>query len=265
MKEPTLRPPDSLSGSLAPVPDRDALLAAVMGRGRALRRRRRVVHSAPLLVLIALVGTQLVRTGGDERLTTVDRPDVQAPDRHGAVSGEQGGEGADEGRGGAPVGNPDPTRGSSGDTSPSPSGGEAGRPDSGRSPDGGLRGNYGAENGHRGCVVHNAGATVDSGQPFPPQDGSFDYSDEQERNDFVCRYDAIRPGGLQADGPWRELRITRGGITIDVPWDPAQRCRPTGFIQPGDHVYVDGRNVRSPEDFARHGYTTVQVGDDFSC
>ena len=71
--------------------------------------------------------------------------------------------------------------------------------------------------------------------------------------------DAMRVAS--ADGPFNLLRIVRNGQTIDIDGlDPnTPRCQPTGFIQPGDHVYLDGRNDFGPGPVNPNGYTTASV------
>jgi len=102
----------------------------------------------------------------------------------------------------------------------------------------------------RGCVVHNTGT----------------YS--QSHDDLHCTYDAINPGGYSSDGTFNMIRIVRDGRTITIDGTAAPNCA-TNLIQPGDAVYVDGRN-----DFDSNGYptspgssgsTTTKVGDDFKC
>jgi hypothetical protein len=87
------------------------------------------------------------------------------------------------------------------------------------------------------------------------------------RDDFFCQYEAVVAGGYKSDGPFNLLRIERGGQTIDIDgMDPkTPRCEPTGFIQPGDKVYIDGRNDLSGAAVNRYGYTTTKVGDPFGC
>jgi hypothetical protein len=89
-------------------------------------------------------------------------------------------------------------------------------------------------------------------------------------DDFFCQYDAVAPGGYTADGPFNLLRITRNGQTFDIDgMDPkTPRCQPRGFIKPGDHVYVDGRNTFDSvlsRPVSPYGYTTMSVGDAFHC
>jgi hypothetical protein len=93
-------------------------------------------------------------------------------------------------------------------------------------------------------VVHNVGGTLVG---------------VSTTSEFFCSYDAVAPGGYTSDGPFTQLRITRDGNTIFVDGYKAPRCEPTGFIKPGDHIYVDGRN--GPQ----YGYTTTSVGDVFHC
>lgn len=86
-------------------------------------------------------------------------------------------------------------------------------------------------------------------------------------DDFFCQYDAIVAGGYTTDGPFNLLRLVRNGQTIDIDgMDPSTpRCQPLGFIQPGDHVYIDGRNAFNGETVPASGYTTANVGDSFHC
>ena len=115
----------------------------------------------------------------------------------------------------------------------------------------GPQGNYtGSNPSARGCVVHNTGT----------------YS--QSHDDLHCTYDAINPGGYSSDGTFNMIRIVRDGRTITIDGTAAPNCA-TNLIQPGDAVYVDGRN-----DFDSNGYptspgsngtTTTKVGDDFKC
>jgi hypothetical protein len=122
--------------------------------------------------------------------------------------------------------------------------------------DDGPDGNTTAPDGKsRGCVVHNAGFNT------------------AVREDFFCQYDAVVAGGYTTNGPFNLIRITRHGETFDIDGMDAAtpRCQPTGFIQPGDHVYVDGRNTfshGSPQgdtDVVKYGYTTLSIGDGFKC
>lgn len=115
----------------------------------------------------------------------------------------------------------------------------------------GPQGNYAGSNpSARGCVVHNTGT----------------YS--QGHDDLHCTYDATNPGGYLSDGPFNMIRIVRDRRTITIDGTAAPLCA-TNLIQPGDAVYVDGRN-----DFDANGYpssthsngsTTTEVGDDFKC
>ncbi|MBV9253705.1 MAG: hypothetical protein JO054_05705 [Actinobacteria bacterium] len=101
----------------------------------------------------------------------------------------------------------------------------------------------------RGCVVHNTGT----------------YS--ASHDDLHCTYDATAAGGYVSDGPFNMIRIVRDGRTITIDGTAAPQCG-TNVIQPGDAVYVDGRNS-----FDSNGYptspsgatTTTKVGDNFKC
>lgn len=115
----------------------------------------------------------------------------------------------------------------------------------------GPKGNVVSANpNERGCVVHNTGQYT------------------AVRDDFFCQYDAIVAGGYSSNAPFNLLRIVRNGQTIDIDgMDPnTPRCQSTGFIQPGDHVYVDGRNYFGPTTSINpNGYTTTSVGDSYHC
>lgn len=259
---------------LGPLRARDQVLPEVMARGRALRRRRRALTASPVLAaVVALVAVFTITRGAsdDQKVKTdvIAPPSPTAPRIPGpATPGDSGGTGVGsgpaEGTGtGAgttadttPSGNADPgPTDSTPNTAPSPFGpciavGE--QPPSERtcyepSADNTGEGNLHALDGSRGCTVHNVG-----------QSTAF-------RDDFHCQYDAIAPGGYRADSPFNLLRIVRNGVTIDIDgMDPnTPRCQPTGFIRPGDHVYIDGRNMNPPP----HDpvYSTIQVGDDFGC
>src|SRR5207253_4972796 len=115
----------------------------------------------------------------------------------------------------------------------------------------GPQGNYAGSNPTaRGCVVHNTGTYT------------------QGHDDLHCTYDATNPGGYSSDGPFNMIRIVRNGRTITIDGTAAPLCG-TNLIQPGDAVYVDGRNDFDsngyPTSTGSNGTTTLKVGDDFKC
>lgn len=240
---------------------REEVLDAVLRRGRTLRRRRQIARHAPagLAVLLVLaVGAAVVLPSDPAR----DRVRVTADDRRDqgdtgqglqtdGAEGPVGGEG-DAGRRtnpgpGRPRDDGPPIAGAPGPRGDG--GGSPGGPGTGGAAVGTRRGNLvGASEGERGCEVHNIGAAVNDGQ------GNDIY------NQWWCTYDAVKPGGYIADGPFLEMRITRGEQVIVIDGRTAPRCRPIGFIQPGDEVYVDGRTRD-----ASQPYTTTRVGDRFGC
>jgi hypothetical protein len=124
------------------------------------------------------------------------------------------------------------------------------------------QGNYvGADPNARGCVVHNTGAQLVVGRT---------------PSEWFCRYSATTRGGWTTDGPFNFVRITRkvNGQTVWLTYDgadPAYRCEPTGFIHPGDDVYVDGRDPSTLDQPGTappppgYRYTTTSVGDAFHC
>lgn len=67
-------------------------------------------------------------------------------------------------------------------------------------------------------------------------------------------YIARNPGGYEASGEWR-LTIERGDQIIDLRSGGAPRCRPVGFIRPGDEV----RGSVSGEG------STLKAGEDAGC
>jgi hypothetical protein len=265
---------------LGPLRSREQVLPAVLRRGDTLRRRRRVLLTAPLATALVLASLfALTRTGSrlSERVRTrpgsppptshVDgRGSMLAPSpartngAHHAASGvAQAGNRSDRGSTPAPA-VPSQPGVAAGRVPSYPHPANCGKWDYDNPHPGwpdcwhtvyGPTGNYSqqplAQPGARGCVVHNA--EVYSPPLGMPQDG----------HAFFCSYDALRPGGYTTSAPFVIVRIVRNGRTIDVDGHSGPMCEPTGFIQPGDHVYVDGRNG------AQYGYTTLSAGDVFHC
>lgn len=265
--------PSNEHPKLGPLRPRDEVLPAVVRRGSQLRRRRRVLLATPIAIVIAVASVLVVAQGSSPLSQRVHTNPATHPPADGEqvagsgpAVGRDNGSPSAKGRAGAsgPASGPAASRipGSAAvpdattstlyphpancgkwDDNPHP-----GWPDCSPTYDGST-GNYAqqplAQPGGRGCVVHNAGAT----SPLIQHPASA----------FFCSYDAIAPGGYTTNAPFVILRIVRGGRTIDYDGHTAPRCEPTGFIQPGDHVYVDGRN--GPQ----YGYTTLSAGDVFHC
>jgi hypothetical protein len=264
---------------IGPLRPRDEVLADVMRRGRNIRRRRRVLVGVPPVGVLTALAIAIASLGSPVAERVVTTPIGPTPTTSAPASGRTG-TATDDGTGRSDARLAPPATGT-----PRAAARQATPPSSTSSPgttattqppykfapcvaagapnphdrrtcyEPGMKspkGNYvSTDLDARGCVVHNVGEHT------------------AVREDFFCEYDAIRPGGYVADGPFNLLRIVRNGVTIDIDgMDPkTPRCAATGFIRPGDHVYVDGRNYfeRSITVSNPNGYTTMSVGDAFHC
>jgi hypothetical protein len=79
-----------------------------------------------------------------------------------------------------------------------------------------------------------------------------------------CTYVATRPGGYDADGGgnWT-VTIERGDQTIVYSGEVHAWCGPTGTIQPGDRVTVDGWRGTTPVVTEFGSHTFVAAGSDW--
>lgn len=273
---------------LEPLRPRDQVLPAVIRRGTTLRRRRRALVASPVAIAVLAISALVAGQGPSrlpQRIHTVGPAGPASPDgssgrltvpapatggdsstspvsdhRPGATTGRRPGPAPDVRREG-------PNSGSKTGAAGAPHPANCGPADNDNPHPGwpdcwptyyGPTGNYHqqpmAQSGARGCVVHNVAGTgiASGGHPTNGGDGP---------TAFFCSYDALRAGGFTTTAPYVIVRIVRHGRTIDIDGRTGPRCEPTGYIQPGDHVYVDGRNF----DVSKYGFSTLSAGDVFHC